>query len=125
MKRRYFLAAMLLCLPAACASMEALNPGATSYKDVGSSLQQVVTTYRTLAPRLTSEQREEFKKAYGDVCASYEVAGKMLVAAIEGEDSANANTAMMNYQRIVIELPDRVSAVSRLLQTFGKKQTAD
>ena len=115
------LAGMLLFLAAACASIDAQNPGASSYEGVGIALERVVTTYQGLEPQLTSAQREEFKNAYGDIVASYQTAGRLLVAAIEAVDTTNAHTAMVAYQRIVDELPARVIAASKLLQTFKSK----
>jgi len=111
-----FLAGLLLLLTAACAGTAAQGPASPSYDGAAETLKRAVATYRALEPKLTADQKEEFREAYAQLCKSYQTAGILLASAMDSEDPANTNTALLAFQRTVAQLPamaDRISQVAR------------
>lgn len=112
-----FLAGLLLLLTAACAGTAAQGPASPSYDGAAETLKRAVATYRALEPKLTADQKEEFREAYAQLCKSYQTAGILLASAMEDtQDQANTNTALLAFQRTVAQLPamtDRISQVAR------------
>ena len=115
---KYMVAGLLLLLAGVCAAAGSQKQSSTSYEGVADMLQDAVSTYLTLEPRLTESQKEEFKEAYGQLCESYHTSGILLESAIDTEDQANAHTAIVAYRRTVTQLPAMADKVSRLVQSF-------
>ena len=113
-----FLAGLLLLLTAACAGTTAQGPGSPSYDGAAENLKRAVATYRALEPKLTPDQKEEFKEAYAQLCKSYQTAGILLESAMDAEDQANANTALVAFQRTVSQLPAMTDKVSQVARKF-------
>ena len=117
MMTKRFLAGLLLLLTAACAGAAVQ---ASPYQG-GSveALKRAIANYRALEPKLTEGQKEEFREAYAQLCKSYRTAGILLESVMDSEDEANANTALLAFQKTVAQLPllaDRVIQVVRKLE---------
>jgi hypothetical protein len=125
MHAKFLSACLLLLLTGACATV-CVDGGAAQYSAFGDKLQSAVTTYRSLEPRLTEDQKNEFAEAYGQVCKAYQTAGILLGAILKAADQESANTAELSYRRTMTELPDLVDRVTRLVKGFeeGKQHPA-
>ncbi len=115
---KHILSGILLLLAGACATAGGPSLGSTSYEGVADMLLNAVTTYQALEARLTAEQKQEFKEAYDQLCKSYQTSGILLESAVDADDQASAHTAIISYQRTVVQLPGMAEKVSRLVQGF-------
>ena len=116
--KHYFVAGLLLLVAGACATAGLQNQASPSYEGVADMLVNAITTYQALEPRLTAEQKREFNEAYAQLCKSYQTSGLLLEAAVDAADQASAHTAVISYQRTVVQLPGMAEKVSRLVQGF-------
>ncbi len=119
MSGKRFLAGLLLLLTAACAGAAAQGPASRSYDGAAETLKRAVATYRALEPKLTADQKEEFREAYAQLSKSYQTAGILLASAMDAEDQANTNTALLAFQKTVAQLPAMTDRVSRVVRGFG------
>jgi hypothetical protein len=113
---KYLVAGFLLLF--AGVSAAAGGQSSTSYEGVAETVQNAVSTYLALEPRLTEDQKEQFKEAYAQLCKSYQTSGILLESAIDTEDPGSAHTAIVAYKRTVVQLPAMADKVSRLVQGF-------
>jgi hypothetical protein len=118
MRSKLLSAGFLLLLTAACAAGGLYDRGSTQFVAFGDKLQDAVTTYRSLEPRLTEDQKMEFEQAYARVCKAYQTAGVLLGAILKAADQESANTAELSYRTLMAELPDLVNKVTRLVRDF-------
>ena len=112
-----FLAVLLLLVTAACAG--AAVQASSSQDASAEALKKAVAKYRAIEPKLTAGQKEEFREAYAQLSKSYQTAGILLEAVMDSEDEANANTALVSFQKTAEQLPlltDRVIQVVRKLE---------
>jgi hypothetical protein len=114
MMRKRFLAGLLLLLTAACAGAAA--QASPSQGGSTEALKSAVAKYRALEPKLTAAQKEEFTEAYAQLCKSYQTAGILLEAVMDSEDEANANTALLSFQKTVEQLPVLTDAVIKVVR---------
>ncbi len=115
---KYVLAGFLLLFAGACASAGLPNKASTSYEGVADELQDAVTSYQALEPRLTPEQKQEFEDAYAQLCKSYQTAGILLASIMKAQDQESANTAMFSYRRLATQFPAMADKISRLVRGF-------
>jgi hypothetical protein len=120
MLRKCSLLTIVLFLLASCASAELGRPTSATYEGSAATLQTAVESYQRLEPRLTVQQKKEFKESYEGICRSYQTAGILLESVVDAADPASANTAMVSYQRTVAALPRMIDKLAGLVRSFGK-----
>ena len=64
---KYLLAGFLLLFAGACAGSGWQSGTSTSYEGVADKVQNAVTGYQALEPRLTADQKQEFEEAYAQL----------------------------------------------------------
>jgi hypothetical protein len=119
-RKERFLIGFVLLLAASCASTDLRNSTAASYEGVGGILENAVSTYLELKPKLTPAQQQEFMEQYGAICKSYQTVGILLDSVTDAADAASAHTAVISYRRTIAELPKMINRLSQLVQSFGK-----
>ena len=105
MTHKHFVAALLLLLVAACATG---TLGATGSRGVPDTMLDAIATYQAVEPRLSTEQKTEFKEAYDRVASAYQMAGTLLASVFDSADEASAHTAMVGYGTTADALPGLV-----------------
>lgn len=113
-----FLAGLLLLLTAACAGAAIQGQDSPSHGGGTEALIKAVTRYRALEPRLTADQKEEFTEAYAQLCKSYRTAGILLESVMDAQDEANANQALLAFQKTVGQLPAFADRVCQVVREF-------
>ena len=108
----------LLCIAASATAGLSRETRTTTYEGSGNTLQSVVETYQRLEPQLTAEQKKKFKEAYDGICDAYQTAGILLTSVMEAADPVSAHTALVSYQRIMVELPNMINKIERLVLGF-------
>ncbi len=115
---KYVCAGFLLLFAGACASAGLSNHTSASYEGVADTVQNAVTGYRAIEPRLTAEQKQEFEEAYTQLCKSYQTAGVLLDSVMKAADQDSANTSLLSYQRLAAQFPEMADKLSRLVRGF-------
>ena len=111
----------IVCLTiAGCASADLGRPTAATYESSADTLQTAIESYQRLEPRLTAQQKKDFKESYEGICRSYQTAGVLLESVTDAADPASANTAMVSYRRTVAALPGMINKLGSLVRSFGK-----
>jgi hypothetical protein len=118
MSHKRFCAALLLLLVAACASGAGGNSGFAGGRGFPDTLADAITTYRAMEPRLSAEQKTEFKEAYDRVVSAYQMAGTLLASVFDAADEASAHTAMVGYMTTADALPGLTDRVAKLVRGF-------
>ena len=112
------IAGLLLLLTAACAAAGVQSTASQSYDGGAEALKKAVATYRALEPKLTPDQKEEFREAYAQLCKSYQTAGILLSAVMDVQDQANVNTALLAFQKTAAQLPALTDKVCKVVRGF-------
>ena len=115
---KYLLAGFLLLFAGACASSGWQSRTSTSYEGVADKLQNAVTGYQALEPRLTADQKQEFEEAYAQLAKSYQTAGVLLASVMKAKDQDSVSTALLSYQRLMSQFPAMADALLQLVQSF-------
>lgn len=119
-KIRVFIVLALMVALLGCQGMSWQNKAVTSYEGVGITIKQVIDSYRELktAGLITPVQDAQFWNAYTKVYYAYQSAGSSLSVAITATDPQMAKDAMAAYEKAVLELPQLVSDVYKLVMSF-------
>jgi hypothetical protein len=111
----------LVCLViAGCASADLNRPTAATYEGSAATMQMAIESYQRLEPRLTAQQKKDFKESYEGICRSYQTAGVLLESVTDAADPASANTALISYRRTVAALPGMIDKLAGLVRSFAK-----
>ena len=121
MRAKLILIACALCLLiAGCASVDTGRSATATQGGSAEALRVAVQNYQKLEPRLTAQQKTQFKENYAAISKSYQTAGVLLESVTDAVDPASAYTALISYETTVAGISANIDKLGRLVRSFGQ-----